>query len=160
MPQTDPRREAGLRIVETSRLLRSLVEQRLKPFGMTRAQYSVLARLERQEGLVQNELAEILEIQPIGIVRLIDQLSAEGLIERRPDPSDRRCNRLFITEAGRKRLASLAGFKEELGAEIFAGIDTNDLRQMLTTLNRLHQNIKDIQAADLQATRLQKANAG
>jgi hypothetical protein len=61
MPQTDPRREAALRIVETSRLLRSLVEQRLRPFGMTRAQLSTLARLERQEGLVQNELAELLE---------------------------------------------------------------------------------------------------
>jgi MarR family transcriptional regulator, transcriptional regulator for hemolysin len=160
MPQTDPRREAALRIVETSRLLRSLVELRLRPFGMTRAQYSTLARLERQEGLVQNELAEILEIQPIGMVRLIDQLSAEVLIERRPDPSDRRCNRLFITEAGRERLSSLASFKEELGAEVFAGIENADLHQMLSTLTRLHQNIKDIQAADLAAAKLQKAGAG
>jgi MarR family transcriptional regulator for hemolysin len=119
-----------------------------------------LANLERQEGLVQNELAEILEIQPIGMVRLIDQLSAEGLIERRPDPSDRRCNRLFITDEGRARLASLGSFKEELGAELFAGIESDDLRQLLTTLGRLHQNIKDIQAADLAANKLQKASAG
>src|SRR5882757_9697634 len=134
MPQTDPRREAAVRIIETSRLLRSLVEQRLRPFGMTRAQLSTLARLEMQEGLVQSELAEVLEIQPIGMVRLIDQLSVDGLIERRPDPSDRRCNRLFITGEGRARLASLASFKEELGAELFAGIESDDLRQLLTTL--------------------------
>ena len=143
----DPKREAALRIVETSRLLRSLVEQRLKPFGMTRAQYATLAKLERQDGLVQTELADMLEIQPIAMVRLIDQLSAEGLIERRPDEHDRRCNRLFLTAGGHARLASLAGFKEALGRELFHGIAGGDLTQLLRTLDALHRNIKIISTA-------------
>lgn len=151
MTYSDPKREAGLRIIETSRLLRSLVEQRLKPFGMTRAKYATLARLERQDGLFQNELAEILEVQPIAMVRLIDQLSAESLIERRPDAHDRRCNRLFITVDGRAQLARLSGFKEQLGKELFDGIADDDLRHLLRTLETLHRNIKTINVRDIAA---------
>lgn len=147
MPLSTPKRDAALRIIETSRLLRSLVELRLKPYGMTRAQYATLAKLERQQGMVQTELAEMLEVQPIAMVRLIDQLSEEGLIERRPDEHDRRCNRLFLTAGGEDRLAALAGFKEALGNEVFAGIDDADLAGMLVTLNALHANIKSIAAA-------------
>jgi MarR family transcriptional regulator for hemolysin len=148
MKQTDPRREAGLRIIETSRLLRSLVEQRLRPYGMTRLQFSTLNKLEWHDGLAQVELAETLEVKPIAMVKPLDQLSEEGLIERRQDPSDRRCNRLHITSGGRARLAALEGFKEQLGSEVFAGIEAGELRQLLATLEKLHRNIKEIQAAD------------
>ena len=107
MQKNDPRREAAFRIVETSRLLRAVVEQRLKPYGMTRAQLSTLSRLDRQDGLAQHVVAEALEVQPIAMVRLVDQLSAEGLVERRSDPADRRVNLLFITAAGRNGSGSL-----------------------------------------------------
>lgn len=147
MIKNDPKREAGLRIVETSRLLRSLVEQRLKPYGMTRAQYAALIKLERQSGLTQAEMAEILEVQPIAMVRMIDQLSEDGLIERRADPHDRRVNRLFLTGAGEEKLACMASFKEELGVEVFAGISTGDLGHLLAVLDHIHANIKSIQAA-------------
>ena len=159
MTISDPRREAGLRIIETSRLLRNLVEQRLKPYGMTRAQYASLARLERQEGLVQGELADLLEVQPIAMVRLIDQLCADGLIERRPDPDDRRCNRLFITSKGRARLHEMADFKERLGSEIFDGIGKEDLQSLLATLDQLHRNIKSIQSLEATAARAAKVKA-
>jgi MarR family transcriptional regulator, transcriptional regulator for hemolysin len=159
MPYSDPKREAGLRIVETSRLLRSLVEQRLRPFGMTRVQFATLGKLERQPGLTQSEMAEMLEVQPIALVRLIDQLSSEGLIERRPDPHDRRVNRLFLTEAGKAKLLSMSSFKEELGAEVFDGIAGPDLAQLLATLERIHHNIKSIQAAESTVGRTRKASA-
>jgi DNA-binding MarR family transcriptional regulator len=146
MKQNDPCHGAALRIVETSRLLRSLVEQRLKPYGMTRAQMATLSRLDYQDGLAQHELADVLEIQPIAMVRLVDQLSADGLVERRADTADRRCNRLHITAAGRQRVADLQGFKSELAAELFQGIEQADVLQMLATLDRLHANIKSIQA--------------
>jgi MarR family transcriptional regulator, transcriptional regulator for hemolysin len=159
MQKNDPRREAAMRIVETSRLLRSLVEQRLKPFGTTRAQVATLARLEREEGLSQNEMAESLELAPIAMVRIVDQLERDHLVERRTDPADRRCNLLFITDAGRKHLASLESFKTRMGAELFDGIGEADIRQMLSTLDRLHANIKTTQAADAAANKLKKAGA-
>jgi MarR family transcriptional regulator, transcriptional regulator for hemolysin len=59
-------------------------------FGITRAQWAVLVRLDRSEGLNQSELAEMLDLQPITLTRLLDKLSDSGLIERRPDPDDRR----------------------------------------------------------------------
>lgn len=157
MKQMDHRREAALRIVETSRLLRSLVEQRLKPYGMTRAQYATLSHLERQDGMAQHEVAERLEVQPIAMVRLVDQLSAEGLVERRPDPADRRCNRLFLTTRGHDRLGELADFKSELGAELFSGIGEDAIRQMLATLQLLHGNIKSIQSAEAASNKSKKA---
>ena len=157
MQQNDPRREAALRIVETSRLLRSLVEQRLKPFGMTRAQAATLARLDREDGQAQYEVAEALEVQPIAMVRLVDQLSAEGLLERRTDPSDRRCNLLFLTDGGRQRLKQLEGFKSGLGAELFDGIGEAEILQILRTLDHLHTNIKSIQLAETAANKLKKS---
>lgn len=159
MQQLDPRREAAMRIVETSRLLRSLVEQRLKPHGMTRAQFATLARLDRQDGLSQNEVAEALEVAPIAMVRIVDQLQAEGFVERRTDPADRRCNLLFITAAGRQRIAALESFKSRIGEELFDGIGEGDIRQMLSTLDRLHANIKTTQAADQAALRLKKSGS-
>lgn len=160
MLTNDPKREAGLRIIETSRLLRSLVEQRLKPFGMTRAQYVTLIRLDLQPDLVQTELAEILEIQPIAIVRLLDQLSRDGLVERKQDANDRRCNRLSITDAGRARLAEVSGFKERLGKELFEGISDDDLRHLLNTLQVLHQNIKRSNADEQGAATSKFSKAG
>ena len=157
MQINDPRRIAALRIVETSRLLRALVEQRLKPYGMTRAQFSTLSRLDYQDGLAQHELADALEVQPIAMVRLVDQLSEQGLVERRNDPADRRINRLHLTEAGRKRIRQLEFFKDEIGADLFAGIAEADVAQALRTLDLLHTNLKTIQAADAAATKLRKS---
>jgi MarR family transcriptional regulator for hemolysin len=157
MQKNDPRREAALRIVETSRLLRAAVEQRLKPYGMTRAQLATLSRLDCQDGLAQHVVADALEVQPIAMVRLVDQLSAQGLVERRNDAADRRINLLFITEAGRKRIADLEGFKTELGAELFDGIGGEDIAQMLRTLDRLHANLRNIQAAEAVAPKLKKS---
>lgn len=157
MQKNDPIREAALRLVETSRLLRAVVEQRLRPYGMTRAQFATLARLDHQDGLAQHELAEALEVQPIAMVRLVDHLSGEGLVERRTDSADRRVNRLYITEAGRKRVRDLDGFKQALGEELFDGFSREDVGQMLRTLDRLHANLKSIQAADVAAARIRKS---
>ncbi len=155
--KTDPRRVAALRIVETSRLLRSLVEQRLKPFGMSRAQFACLNKLELNDGLVQSELADMLEVQPIAMVRLADQLAEDGLVVRRPDPEDRRCNRLHITPKGRETIARMADFKEQLGAEVFKGISKDDVDQLLNTLNTLHGNVKAILQEEAGTAKMKKA---
>ena len=157
MTRNDPRREAALRLVETSRLLRAVVEQRLRPHGITRAQFATLARLDRQDGLAQHELADALEVQPIAMVRLVDHLSAEGLVERRDDPNDRRVNRLYITAAGRERTRMLDGFKQAMGEDLFAGFAEAEVIGVLEIFDRLHANLKAIQAADAAATRFKKS---
>ena len=101
-----PTQSASARVLfqlsDVARTMRTYIDQRARRHGMTRAQWGALLRLERQEGMTQAEMAESLEIQPISLVRLIDRLCLHGLVERRPHPRDRRANRLYLTEKGRR----------------------------------------------------------
>ena len=83
-----PETAAIAQLVESSRLLRNYIDHRAKGRGTTRAQWIVLFRLRQQEGLSQVDLADVLELQPISLVRLLDRLVEHGLLERRPDPRD------------------------------------------------------------------------
>src|SRR5271165_5318177 len=82
---------------DVARLLRHEADRRASAHGMTRAQWVILFWLERQPGLSQKELAEILEVEPITVARLIDRLEGRGMVERRPDPRDRRIWRLHLS---------------------------------------------------------------
>jgi DNA-binding MarR family transcriptional regulator len=115
-------------IVTLARLIRTEADRRARAHGMTRAQWTILIRLEQQPGLLQKELAEILEVEPITVARLIDRHEARGMVERRPDPHDRRCWRLHLTEEARPllgeidiQLADMADtLCQDLGADVVA----------------------------------------
>src|SRR5258708_30157353 len=109
-----PNREFAFTLNDVARLLRTYADHRAAEFGITRAQWAVMARLDRQEGLKQSELAEMLDLQPITLTRLLDRLGDSGLIERRPDPHDRRAQRLFPTPAARPPLGRLRSPPPEL----------------------------------------------
>ncbi len=87
MRQPTPSRKIAFLISDLARLLKTYVDQQARRYGMTRAQWQVLSRLELCEGLKQSELAEMLDLQPITLTRLVDRLCENGLIERRPDPN-------------------------------------------------------------------------
>src|SRR5438105_1447141 len=97
-------RDLAFTLNDVARLLRTHADQKAAQFGMTRAKWAVLARLDRFEGLKQTELAEMLDLQPISLTRLLDGLCGNGLIERRADPTDRRAKRLYLTAAARPLL--------------------------------------------------------
>jgi MarR family transcriptional regulator, transcriptional regulator for hemolysin len=84
MPPIPVAREIAINIMDVARMLRTYADQRARQFGISRAQWVVLMRLNRSEGLKQSELAEILDLQPISLTRLLDRLAENGLIERRP----------------------------------------------------------------------------
>src|SRR3984957_16359268 len=109
---TTPRREFAFTLNDVARLLRTYADHRAAQFGITRAQWAVMARLDRQEGLKQSELAEMLDLQPITLTRLLDRLCEHGLIERRSDPLDRRAKRLFLTPTARPPLEQLGELGE------------------------------------------------
>src|SRR5205807_4870488 len=94
---------------EVARLVRAYADKQAARYGITRAQWAVLAKVERTEGLKQSELAEQMEMQPITLTRLIDKLCDNGWIERRGDENDRRVNRLYLRKAARPLLGKLAG---------------------------------------------------
>src|SRR5690242_9729779 len=82
---------------DVARLLRKRFEQRSRAFGLTRAQWQVLAQLSVHEGIHQNKLADLVEIMPITLARLLDKMEAGGFVERRPDPADRRAWLIYLT---------------------------------------------------------------
>jgi MarR family transcriptional regulator for hemolysin len=142
MPKRGQNREILFVISDVGRLLRTYADHKARHFGMTRAQWAVLLRLERHEGLKQSDLAEILDIQPITLTRLVDRLCDNGLIERRPDPNDRRAKRLYLTPAARPLLDHIETQVEELGDTVLAGIDRSAGGALLTQLERARENLK------------------
>jgi DNA-binding MarR family transcriptional regulator len=108
---------------DVARLLRTRFDQTARAYGMTRAQWIILARLDRQPGMSQNELATICEVEPITVARLVDRLEARGMVERRADPSDRRVRRLHLLPASKPILAEIMRYRDALDAEISDGLD-------------------------------------
>jgi DNA-binding MarR family transcriptional regulator len=136
------RREVLFQLSDVARAMRTHIDQCAREHGMTRAQWGVLVRLERQEGMTQAEMAEALEIQPISLVRLIDRLCEQDLVERRPHPTDRRANRLYLTDKGRAMLALLAPLGREVAAGILAEFDEREVSDLLQKLLRIKNNIR------------------
>jgi MarR family transcriptional regulator, transcriptional regulator for hemolysin len=135
-------REVLFQLVDTARAMRTFMDQRVRRHGMTRAQWAVLLRLERREGMTQAEMADALEIQPISLVRLIDRLCEQRLVERRPHESDRRANRLYLTPKGRTTLGRLAPLGSEVAGQLLAGFGESDMRQLMRRLLRIKDNIR------------------
>jgi MarR family transcriptional regulator for hemolysin len=127
---------------DVGRLLRTFADQKAAQFGMTRAQWAVLARLDRCQGLKQTELAEILDLQPITLTRLLDRLCDNGLIERRADPDDRRAKRLYLTPAARPLLDRLSDLGEELMGSALAGLDRAEVALMVSKLAIVKENLR------------------
>jgi MarR family transcriptional regulator for hemolysin len=135
-------RDFAFMVSDVARMLRTLFDQEARKFGMTRAQWGVLFRLERSEGLKQSELADVLEIQPITLTRLIDRLCDSGLIERRSDPNDRRAKRLFLTPAARPLLTKLDKLTSEIMERTLTGVDRATVEAMTGQLAIIKENVR------------------
>jgi len=122
--------------------LRTYADQKARRFGQTRAQWAVLLRLERLEGLKQSDLAEDLDIQPITLTRLVDRLCNNGLIERRADPNDRRAKRLYLTPAARPLLDRISEQVEELAEKVLAGLDPTTIESIISQMGLARENLR------------------
>src|SRR5271170_2482259 len=127
-------REFAFMVNDVARMLKTYADYKGAQYGITRAQWAVLARLDRFEGLKQSELAEMLDLQPITLTRLLDRLSNSGLIERRSDPNDRRAKRLFLTPSARPLLEQLGDLGESLMMTALAGVDRDSVEKMIIQL--------------------------
>jgi MarR family transcriptional regulator for hemolysin len=135
-------REVMFELLDVARLMRTFIDQRAREHAMTRAQWGVLVRLERQEGMTQVEMAEQMEMQPISLLRLIDRLCQQNLVERRPHPSDRRANLLYLTEAGRAVLARMVPVGNAIVADVFDAVAEGEIAALLQSLLRIKGNIR------------------
>src|SRR5258707_4801003 len=143
---------------EVAGLLRRRFEQNARDSGLTRSQWQVLAYLASNEGINQSGLADLLEIEPITLGRIIDKLQARGLIERHPDPSDRRVWLLHLTSAARPKLSQLRRLGEVTRAEALADVPEADTERLLKTLQTLKANLTN--ACDAQVAGPKRVDHG
>src|ERR1044072_6812626 len=142
MRPRNPRREFAFVLNDVARLLRTYADQRARRLGITRAQWAVMARLEHNEGLKQSELAEMLDLQPITLTRLVDRLCANGLIERPADPDDPHAKRLSLTAQARPLMDPLAELGQDMMKTVLEGFDLATVERMILELSHTKENLK------------------
>lgn len=136
----------GFLLHDVARLLRKRFEQNARGSGLTRSQWQVLAYLSQNDGINQSGLADLLDVEPITLGRIIDKLEAFGLVERHPHPSDRRIHLLYLTPAAGPKLRQLHRLGDITRAEALAGVSDVDRDRLLKTLQILKANL--VEACD------------
>lgn len=131
----------GFLLVDTARLFRRAFDARTRDTGVTSLQWRIIYRLDREPGLRQAPLAELLEVEPITLSRMIDRLADAGLVERRADPADRRAWQLFLTDKAEPIMAELRRQSELTMAETFEGLDEAERTQLAGLLERIRCNL-------------------
>jgi DNA-binding MarR family transcriptional regulator len=134
MTDDEARRDVLFLLHDVARLIRVEADKRARAHGMTRAQWAILIRIERQPGLTQKELAEAMEVEPITVARLIDRMEQRGVIERRPDPRDRRVWRLHLRPAAQPLMAELHVVRTALARTVTCGLDFAAIETLNDTL--------------------------
>ena len=131
----------GTLLAQVARLMRRSFDERARGIGVTRPQWQVLSLLTRHEGINQGGLADILEVEPITLGRMIDRLQEADLVERRPDPADRRAWRLFITARGNALFDQLRPCAEETIEIAIDGLDAGQRAALTAMLMRIRANL-------------------
>ena len=143
---TPPAKGVGLLIHDVARLLRRRIDQRAQAVGLTSAQWRVLAMVARAE--FRNEvppnqaaLADQIDLEPITLSRLIDRMEAAGMIERRPDPDDRRAHRLYLQEAARPLVAEFRTVATGCLTDALTGVSDAEIDKVTEILTRVRNNL-------------------
>ncbi len=138
----------GFLIGDISRLIRRTFDKRAKEIGVTRPQWRVLTWLMRHEGISQSALADKLELDAMTLCRMVDRLQDAKLVERRPDPADRRAWRLFMSAKGLALSDQLAPIGEQLLEDALANMPSQDRERLHVLLELLRSNLQSMDDAD------------
>lgn len=130
-----------LEVYELSRAMRHTLNRATRDLGFTQEQWRALWHLSRNEGLTQTNLASLLEIQPISLTRVLDRLSAQGLIERRTAPNDRRAMQVFLTDAAQPVIAALGEILNDFKTTVVAGLSPADQTKAADVLRHMRANL-------------------
>ena len=122
---------------DVARLVRVDADKRARAHGMTRAQWGILIWLDRQPGISQKELAELLEVEPITVARLVDRLEGRGMVERRPDPRDRRIWRLHLSHPAHQVLLEINEQRADMATMVTEGVNQKSQTIMIEALARM-----------------------
>lgn len=131
----------GFLMADVSRMMRRAFQQRLEGSSLTLAQARALVYVGRHEGVRQVDLAAMLEVQPITLARLIDQLADAGLVDRRSDPADRRAHRMFLTPAAASHLAAISEVALAIQADVLRDLDEQQTATIFVALHKMRDNL-------------------
>lgn len=131
----------GFLIGDISRLMRRRFDERARTLGVTRPQWRMLLALSRNEGANQGTLAELIDVEPISLCRMVDRLQDAGLVERRADPSDRRAWRIYLTEQARPLLDDLRSLGNAIFEIAMAGLNPAERDTLISSLERVRENL-------------------
>lgn len=141
----------GFLVNDAARLMRRDFERRARSLGLTRAQWQAMFHLARNEGCNQSTLADLLEVEPITLARLIDRLELSGLVQRRADPTDRRARLLFLGERAHPLLEQLRTVGAETREIALAGMTEDERNLLMTLLTKMRANLSGRDAATVAA---------
>lgn len=133
----------GFLLHDASRLLRKRFETRASAYGLSSAQWRLLVRVFKEEGVAQARLAELLEIEPISVSRLIDRMEEAGWIERRFDPGDRRVRQIFLTDRSRPIFGEMRAVATDVFDQAMTGLSPEERRATIAHLKTIVSNLSD-----------------
>ena len=137
----DPLRNFGFLLKDVSRLYSLNFERHATELNLTLAQCKVLCYLQRNEGISQVQLAYLTDTDPMTLVRILDRMEGDGLIERRPDPADRRARRLYLQEAALPVLKEIWRVSDRARAECFSRMPVADRTQLIELMQQMQANL-------------------
>ena len=135
----------SLEMQELNRAMRQIFESQARARGFTQGQWRVLWHLQRNQGISQAGLAELLNMQPISLARVIDRLETQGVVQRRPDPTDRRALKLYLTPAAGQQIQVLQQLVEDINTKACVDIDVTQQTILATLLRRMRHNLETAQ---------------
>jgi MarR family transcriptional regulator for hemolysin len=143
MPRNERPFRLGFLIHDVSRLRRTVVDKALRPLGVTRSQWWVLANLSRHNGggMMQTELSKVMDVGKVTLGGLIDRLEASGYVQRQPEPGDRRAKRVVMTPKGIKLLGQIQKVGKVVNAQIMTGISAADILRAENLLHKMKQQL-------------------
>jgi MarR family transcriptional regulator, transcriptional regulator for hemolysin len=146
-------RNLGFLLKDVSRMWVRNFEQHAGQLGVTLTQAKVLVYLSRHEGTTQARLADLSDMDPMTLVRVLDRMEKDGWLERRPDPNDRRAYRLFLKRGADPVLAEINRIGDKARGEILFGLSTEERTQLVALLERIHSNLVALSPAINEPTR-------
>lgn len=136
-----PEKSLGFLLHDVARLLRKRFEQKARGLGLTRSQWQILAHLAHNDGIQQGMLAELLELEPITLVRILDRLEQSGFVERRAHPHDRRAWQLYLKAKAHPLLKQMRAIGTDTKAEALVGLSDTDRDRLIVILSKMKANL-------------------
>lgn len=136
----------GFLMHDVSRLRRTVFDDFMQPLGVTRSQWWVLAFVSRHDGMTQSDLANMLEIGKAALGCLIDRLESSEFVERRPDATDRRIKRIYLSGKGKETVQKMTAQSQEMSERILEGMSMKERRQLAEQLGKVKQNLRRIKS--------------